>query len=49
MGEEGNQNQGGENQAQRALGDYFRLVVADNYSGIHRQASMPITLSLSQP
>ena len=38
MAEEGNQNQGGENQAQRALRDYFRPVVADNYSGIHRQA-----------
>ena len=38
MAEEGNQNQGGENQAQQALRDYFRPVVVDNYSGIHRQA-----------
>ena len=36
--EEGTQNQGGENQAQQALRDYFRPIVADNYSGIHRQA-----------
>ena len=38
MAEGGNQNQGGENQEQRALRDYFRLVVADNYSGVRRQA-----------
>ena len=38
MAEGGNQNQGGENQEQRALKDYFRPVVADNYLGIRRQA-----------
>ena len=38
MDEEGNNNQGGENQAQRALRDYFRPVVVDNYLGILRQA-----------
>ena len=37
MAEEGNQNQGGENQAQWALREYFRPVIADNYSGIRRQ------------
>ena len=38
MAEEGNHNQGGENQEQRTLRDYFRPVVADNYPGIRRQA-----------
>ena len=38
MAEEGNQNQGGENQEQRALRDYFRPFVADNHSGIRCQA-----------
>ena len=38
MAEEGNQNQGGENQTQRPLRDYFRPVVADNYLDIRRQA-----------
>ena len=38
MVEGSNQNQGSENQAQRALRDYFRPVVADNYLVIHRQA-----------
>ena len=38
MVEEGNQSQGGENQAQRALRDYFSPVVTNNYSGICRQA-----------
>ena len=37
MAEGGNQNQGGENQEQRILRDYFRPVVADNYSGIRCQ------------
>ena len=39
MAEGGNENQGGENQEQRALTDYFRPVVANNYSGIKCQAS----------
>ena len=38
MCEGGNQNQGRENQEQLALKDYFRPVVADNYSGIRRRA-----------
>ena len=38
MAEEGNHNQGGENQAQWALRDYFRPIVVDNYSDIHWQA-----------
>ena len=38
MAEGGNQNQGGENQEQWALRDYFRPVVANNYSGIRHQA-----------
>ena len=38
MAKRGNQNQGGENQEQRALRDYFMLVVADNYSSIKHQA-----------
>ena len=38
MAEGGNQNQGGENQEQWALRDYFGPIVADNYSGIRRQA-----------
>ena len=38
MVEEDNQHQGGENQAQWALRDYFRPILADNYSGIRRQA-----------
>ena len=38
MAEGGNQNQGGENQEQWVIRDYFRLVVADNYSGVKRQA-----------
>ena len=37
MTEQGNENQGGENQEQRALRDYFRPVVNDNYSRIRRQ------------
>ena len=37
IAKEGNQNQGGENQEQRALRDYFRPVVVDNYSGIRHQ------------
>ena len=36
MAEGDNQNQGEENQAQRALRDYYRPVIANNYSGIHR-------------
>ena len=35
MVNDGNQNE--ENQEQRALRDYFRPVVNDNYSGIRRQ------------
>ena len=36
MAESGNQN--GKNQEQQVLRDYFRPVVADNYSGIQHQA-----------
>ena len=35
MAEGGSQN--GENQKQRALRDYFRPVITDNYLGIKRQ------------
>ena len=48
MAEGGNQNHGVENQEQQTLRDYFRLVVADNYSSIQRQAT-PTILSLNQP
>ena len=49
MAEEGNQNQGGEDQAQGALRDYFRSAVTDNYSGIHRQAINASNFELKLP
>ena len=49
MVEGGNQNQGRENQEQRGLRDYFRPVVADNYSDIRCQAINANNFELNQP